>query len=1055
MLVVLTSGLWLAKNQRQAGKTSDTFQVDCSQQNATGQSVCQQQVCINDTCISESDITNVNLISSSNAQLQAQIQNAQLQATQTQAQTKVVQAKMQDAKTQGSQAQAQLNTMQGQVKQLVDKIAVLVAAWTELSKPVNCVLSGWSNWGGCSKTCGGGVKTRTRSIMTPSRNGGVACEPLQEQQSCNTQGCPADCKLSEWSGWSSCNKTCGGGTQTRTRSITTPAQNGGAACSGPTQEQQACNPQPCPVDCKLSDWSNWSGCSKTCGGGTQTRTRSITTPAKNGGAACNGPPQEQQSCNTTACPVPADCKMSDWSAWSGCNKLCDSGIQTRTRSITQQAQNGGTACSGTLQEQQSCNTVTCASLRPAVISPTTGVAIQGVSNGESTYNLSQLFTNPSGAALTYNITSNPYTNATLSGSTLKIMGSFRNTSYKVLVTATNMYGTSSSPAMISVTEVAAPVNCEMSDWSNWGACNKPCGGGVQTRTRVITKQAQNGGAACGATQEQQSCNTQACPVDCEMSGWSAWSGCSKTCGGGVQTRNRSITKPVQNGGSACGPTQEQQSCNTQACPVNCEMSGWSNWSGCSTSCGGGVQSRIRTTTKQAQNGGAACSGSLQEQQSCNPQPCPVDCKLSDWSNWSGCSKTCGGGTQTRTRSITQQAQNGGAACNGPTQEQQSCNTTACPVPADCKLSGWSAWSGCSKLCDSGIQTRTRSITQQAQNGGTACSNGLLQEQQSCNTVTCASLKPAVISPTAGVAIQGVSNGESTYNLSQLFTNPSGAALSFNITSNPFTNATLSGSTLKIMGSFRNTSYKVLVTATNIYGTSSSPATISVTEVAAPVNCEMSGWSNWSGCSTSCGGGVQTRTRVITKQAQNGGAACGGPLQEQQSCNTQQCPVNCEMSGWSGWSGCSKPCGGGVQTRSRSITKQAQNGGAACGSMQEQQSCNTQGCAIGVTAARADWQCGPNVNNARCQSNQCCSTSGWCGGPGSAHCTYAKRSDTLYDGSKLSVTAPRADWQCGPTVNNARCLDNTCCSTSGWCGGPGSAHCTYAKRSDTLYDGLVH
>ena len=62
--------------------------------------------------------------------------------------------------------------------------------------------------------------------------------------------------------------------------------------------------------------------------------------------------------------------------------------------------------------------------------------------------------------------------------------------------------------------------------------------------------------------------TKKTPVDCQMSGWSGWSGCSKTCGGGVQTQTRSITQQPQNGGAACGPTQQQQSCNTQACQTS-------------------------------------------------------------------------------------------------------------------------------------------------------------------------------------------------------------------------------------------------------------------------------------------------------------------------------------------------------------------------------------------------------------------------------------------------------------------------------------------------------
>jgi len=55
---------------------------------------------------------------------------------------------------------------------------------------------------------------------------------------------------------------------------------------------------------------------------------------------------------------------------------------------------------------------------------------------------------------------------------------------------------------------------------------------------------------------------------------------------------------------------------------------------------------------------------------------PSDCQGS-WGVWSQCSKTCGGGTQTRTWTTTQQPSNGGAACPNPTTQAQACNTQLC------------------------------------------------------------------------------------------------------------------------------------------------------------------------------------------------------------------------------------------------------------------------------------------------------------------------------------------------------------------------------------------
>ncbi len=95
-----------------------------------------------------------------------------------------------------------------------------------------------------------------------------------------------------WSDWGPCSRNCGGGTQTRT--CTNPApKNGGTDCSGsPTQ---ACNTQHCPIP---GGWTDWTVCSKLCDGGTQTRTCTRPPPAY-GGANCPGP--SSQPCNIRLC----------------------------------------------------------------------------------------------------------------------------------------------------------------------------------------------------------------------------------------------------------------------------------------------------------------------------------------------------------------------------------------------------------------------------------------------------------------------------------------------------------------------------------------------------------------------------------------------------------------------------------------------------------------------------------------------------------------------------------------------------------------------------------
>ena len=54
----------------------------------------------------------------------------------------------------------------------------------------------------------------------------------------------------------------------------------------------------------------------------------------------------------------------------------------------------------------------------------------------------------------------------------------------------------------------------------------------------------------------------------------------------------------------------------------------------------------------------------------------VDCEVEDWSSWSECSATCGGGTRTRERKVVQEPENGGAACQDR-EEEESCKTEPC------------------------------------------------------------------------------------------------------------------------------------------------------------------------------------------------------------------------------------------------------------------------------------------------------------------------------------------------------------------------------------------
>ena len=167
---------------------------------------------------------------------------------------------------------------------------------------VNGNWNNWSEWSSCSKTCGGGTKTRTRTCTkpAPAHDGAYCGGESTDEQNCNTQSCPVNGGWSDYGEWSDCSKTCGPATQTRTRTCTmpTPAHDG-ADCEGESTEEQNCNTQDCPFNGGWSEYGEWSDCSEECGGGTQTRTRSCTNPAPlHGGVECSGNSTETQPCKS-------------------------------------------------------------------------------------------------------------------------------------------------------------------------------------------------------------------------------------------------------------------------------------------------------------------------------------------------------------------------------------------------------------------------------------------------------------------------------------------------------------------------------------------------------------------------------------------------------------------------------------------------------------------------------------------------------------------------------------------------------------------------------------
>ena len=54
-----------------------------------------------------------------------------------------------------------------------------------------------------------------------------------------------------------------------------------------------------------------------------------------------------------------------------------------------------------------------------------------------------------------------------------------------------------------------------------------------------------------------------------------------------------------------------------------------------------------------------------------------------------------------------------------------------------------------------------------------------------------------------------------------------------------------------------------------------------------VDCEWGSWEDWLGCTATCGGGAELRTRRARFSSDS--LSCKGSFIEQQICNAQSCP----------------------------------------------------------------------------------------------------------------------------------------------------------------------
>jgi hypothetical protein len=737
--------------------------------------------------------------------------------------------------------------------------------------PVHCQLSKWSVFDKCTKKCNSGRKTQTRTILVRPKFGGEKCKSseMSNTVSCNTKKCAVDCVVGSWSKWSKCSKKCNSGSQKRTRKNAS-AKHGGKGCPARAMTR-SCNTDKCAIDCKLSEWSVFGKCTVSCGrNGRKHRGRTVTAHPKYGGKSCKGQAlHEGASCDQGPCPI--HCKISAWTAFSSCSTTCGMGVKDRTRTIVEHAKHGGFICPDLKQTRQCLgNDIFCP------VDCTVG-SWAGWSPCPRTCGNWQKITNRR---------------------TVKLYARFNG---------------KACPPLTKTKECnrfACPRDCQVSDWGKFGGCSKSCGSGTKTRTRELEIPAAHGGRCPKLTDTPRRCNAFKCPMDCEVSKWGKWTDCSAKCGGGKQTRGRSIqAHTFRHGGKACPPLTATKKCGTKKCKIHCTQGPWSHWSKCSKSCGKGATKKAwRKTLRKAAYGGDACGASTRSVK-CPYEACPTDCKYSDWGLFTSCSASCGKGFKTATRTITRKATMDGEKCDRKTLSvSEDCNTHSCP--RDCTISVWGAFGKCSKSCGEGVTVRTRTIIRKPAFGGKKCPG--LRTTDRCFEGACP----------VGCKV-------GTWSKWSKCSKACGVGKTF--------------ATRKVV--MKDAGSKC-------------PKTKVVREckrMNCPINCKpASKWSKWSTCTKECGGGKKTRTRKSSK-ARFGGKGCGkNELSQTNNCNTSPCAVDCKQSKWGGWGKCSKACDGGQKKRFRTLIQKAQNGGKACGKFTSTDTCNSDPCAIDCKVTWGKW-----------------------------------------------------------------------------------------------------
>ncbi len=135
-----------------------------------------------------------------------------------------------------------------------------------------------------------------------------------------------------------------------------------------------------------------------------------------------------------------------------------------------------------------------------------------------------------------------------------------------------------------------------------------------------------GACVCDAGYSGTTCTVSSTPVDAFWGPFTEWSACDRSCGGGLQHRTRSCIPALYGGRDCVGSDSEARVCNADACTTEVDggWSEWTGWSECSTARCDGHERTVRRTRRcdapTPSSRGLPCAGAAEERRDCD-EPC--------------------------------------------------------------------------------------------------------------------------------------------------------------------------------------------------------------------------------------------------------------------------------------------------------------------------------------------------------------------------------------------------------------------------------------------------